>query len=305
MRRKLPSVTALRAFEAAARHMSFARAAAELAVTPTAISHQVSQLEQSCGARLFRRRPRPLCLTEAGERLFPVLRDGFESFAIAVAAIAVAVERRPLRITATNAFAHRWLLPRLRSWRAAHPDRPIEIIATDVVLDLAAGQADIALRYARAAPPGLVAREVLRDRFWPMCRPALAGAARTPMRPAELLRLPLIHIFWGEAEPAPPSWEHWSAEARRRDPAVPPATQPADGIFREELHAIEAMLAGQGVALCSDVLLADELASGTVLRASDLSLPGYGLFLVHLRDHPQAAAFDGILAWLRAGAEAG
>src|SRR5581483_9222147 len=113
---KLPPLTELRAFEAAARHLSFKDAANELGVTPTAISHQIRLLEQYCGQPLFRRRPRPMTLTAAGERLFPVIRDGLAKFAIALSSVR-GDKRTPLRVTATNAFAGRWLVPRLPSWR--------------------------------------------------------------------------------------------------------------------------------------------------------------------------------------------
>ena len=116
----LPPLTELRAFEAAARHLSFKAAAVELAVTPTAISHQIRLLEQHCGKPLFRRQPRPLALTPAGERLYPVIRDGLAKFAI-VLSVVRGDKSGPLRVTATNAFAGRWLVPRLPSWRKAHP----------------------------------------------------------------------------------------------------------------------------------------------------------------------------------------
>ena len=145
---KLPPLIELRAFEAAERHLSLKKAAAELGVTPTAISHQVRLLEQYCGRALFRRRPRPLSLTEAGARLFPVVRDGLEAFATALGTIRRKDDRQALRITTTNAFAARWLVPRLPRWRKQRRDAPLDIIGTDSVLDLPAGDADVAIRYA-------------------------------------------------------------------------------------------------------------------------------------------------------------
>ncbi len=130
MRNRLPSLTALRAFEAAARRGSFQAAAAELAVTPTAISHQIRELETACGTALFQRRPRPVSLTPAGARLYPVLQASFDAVEAGVAALREAEERRPLRVTTTNAFAHRWLVPRLPLWRAAHRGRALEVIGT-------------------------------------------------------------------------------------------------------------------------------------------------------------------------------
>src|SRR5215467_663005 len=110
--KKLPPLIELRAFEAAARHMSFKTAANELGVTPTAISHQIRLLEQYCHRVLFRRRPRPLSLTDAGVRLFPIISGGLEAFETGIASIQLDSSRQPLRVTTTNAFASRWLVPR-------------------------------------------------------------------------------------------------------------------------------------------------------------------------------------------------
>src|SRR4051812_47295573 len=131
--RKLPPLSSLRAFEAAARHLSFKKAAAELSVTPTAISHQIRLLEEICGRVLFQRRPRPLALTGAGERLFPVLRNGLDAFVEAIASISEKVEQIPLRVTSPNAFASRWLIPHLSRWRETYPHIPLEVIGTDAV----------------------------------------------------------------------------------------------------------------------------------------------------------------------------
>jgi LysR family transcriptional regulator, glycine cleavage system transcriptional activator len=299
MRQRTPPLTALRAFEAAARHMSFKAAAAELGVTPTAVSHQIRELEEACAASLFRRRPRPLALTEAGERLFPVLRAGFDAFAAAVSAVREAEDRRPLRVTTTNAFAHRWLVPRLPLWRAAHPGRALEVIGTDAVVDLRAGEADVAIRYARAAPADLVAHEILRDTFWPMCNPALLGSGGPPARPSELVRHPLVHMHWQASEPDPPTWRRWLRAARLYDPGLADVPE-SDGLaFREELHAIEAVVGGQGVGICSDVLVAEELRTGALVKAWDLPLPGFGFYVAHLPVHPRLAAIEVFSAWMR------
>lgn len=205
MRPPILPLTALRAFEAAARHLSFKDAATELGVTPTAISHQIRALERHCGAALFRRVPRPLILTDAGRSPLPGLRAGFDSIAATIAALRTAQSSPPLGITATNAFAHRWLVPRLPRWRAAHPDISLRRIGTDRVIDLAAGEADVAIRYTRAPPPGLLCRVLMEDRFWPMCSPKLLAAAGMQADPAAVLRLPLIHMGWPPSDPPPPT----------------------------------------------------------------------------------------------------
>src|ERR1700740_1340233 len=195
--RKLPPLGSLRAFEAAARHMSFREAANELGVTPTAISHQIRILEDTCGQPLFRRRPRPLELTSAGERLFPVVRSGFDAFASAIASASPRVSHKRLRVTSPNAFASRWLVPRLPKWREASPKIPLEIIGTDAVLALRTGEADIAVRYARRMPLDLSGRDIFRDTFFPVCCPELLiREGHRIDRAADLLRYPLIHFAW-------------------------------------------------------------------------------------------------------------
>lgn len=173
--RRLPPLGALRAFEAAARHLSFQGAADELGLTPTAISHQVRLLEDYCGETLFRRRPRPLALSDAGLRLFPPIRDGLDAFAAALSSLRADAHAVPLRITTTNAFASRWLVPRLALWRGTHRDIALSIIGADRVLKLDAGEADLAIRYARSAPHGAT-REIFRDRYYPVCSPKLLSA---------------------------------------------------------------------------------------------------------------------------------
>ena len=163
--RKLPPVSQLRAFEATARHLSFKQAAEELAVTPTAISHHIRSLEAFCGQALFRRRPRPVALTDAGERLFPVIRYGLDEFEGALSALRQINTAVPLRVTTTNAFASRWLGPKLNQWRVLHPDIVVEILGTQAPLDLHAGEADLAIRYMTKAPSGFVSYELLRDKF--------------------------------------------------------------------------------------------------------------------------------------------
>jgi LysR family glycine cleavage system transcriptional activator len=298
--KRLPPLTELRAFEAAARHLSFKVAAAELGVTPTAISHQIKLLEQHCGEPLFRRRPRPVALTSAGEQLFPVVRDGFESFAEALAAVGARSARGRLRVTATNAFAARWLVPRLADWRQSHPRLRIDIIGTDAVLSLKASEADVAIRYARTPPTDGRPLELMRDTFHVVGSPSLVGTSGKMRSPAALTRFPLIEIEWPPTDTAAPSWQRWETAAKLRCKAVPQLSSLPTLSFREELHAIEAVIAGQGLAICSDVLVEPELASGTLVRVSDITLPGYGFYVVHRPGHAKEASIRAFVAWARA-----
>jgi LysR family transcriptional regulator, glycine cleavage system transcriptional activator len=298
--RKLPSLRALHAFEAAARHHSFAAAANELGVTPTAISHQIRQLEEACGVKLFQRRPRPLLLTSAGARLYPALRNGFDVLATAMALLAEEDAQTPLRVTSPNAFASKWLVPRLPKWREENPTVALEIIGTDAVLDVRAGATDVAIRYARKPPLDLMAHEVFRDTFVPVCSPRLLEQHGPIERAADLLRFPLIHYDWINSDPDAPTWRQWLAVARSIDPDFNPLEKAWDLSFSEELHAIDAVIGGQGVAICSDVVVSNELRSGQLVKAHPLALPGYGFYLVSMPHSPQAPVIEAFSTWMRA-----
>jgi len=297
---KLPPLVELRAFDAAARHLSFKKAAAELGVTPTAISHQIRLLERYCGRALFRRRPRPLSLTDAGARLFPAVRGGLEAFAVAIAAVKRVADQQPLRVTTTNAFASRWLVPRLPGWGKLHPEAPLEVIGTDSVLDLRAGDSDLAIRYAtsRVAPTDGIAEEFLRDTFWPFCNPRLLSSLRL-RRPADIKKTVLVHSYWGPTDRDPPTWQKWFALARRKCRDVPDFKDMQHLSFREELHAIEAVIAGQGIGIFSDVLVAQELAAGTLVKAFELSLPGYRFYVVRRSSHPREKTIKAFSTWVQ------
>lgn len=297
--RRLPPLNTLRAFEAAARHLSFKQAAAELAVTPTAISHQIRLLEEICGQALFRRRPRPISLTPAGARLYPVLRDGFDAFAAALREIDANTVESPLRISTTSAFASRLLVPRLADWRRQHPEIELDLHSSEAVVDLHGGAADLALRYAAGPCPGLIWRELFQDGFLPMASPGLLESHGPLRRPSDLLRFPLLHYKWLRRAPEEPSWEKWIALARRQDPEVSMLDPNAGLRFSAEANAIEAAVGGQGVALLSQVLLSRELEDGRLVAPLDIALPGLRYFAVHLPQAPRLAAIDAFIAWLK------
>ena len=297
--RDLPPLTELRAFEAAARLLSFRLAAAELGVTPTAISHQIKLLEKHCGQALFRRRPRPLALTWAGEQLFPVLRDGFETFSDALSTVRAGSAGGRLRLTATNAFAARWLVPRLPQWREAHPRLKLDVVGTDAVLDLKSGEADVAIRYAVKPPGDGSYVELMRDTFHVVASPTLVGQSAKALSPGELAKMPLIEAEWPPTDAHAPNWRRWQRAARSRHETVPDLASLASLSFREELHAIEAAIAGQGVAICSDALIAPELESGALVPVSRVTLTGYSFYIVHRDGHPKLASIRAFIRWAR------
>jgi LysR family glycine cleavage system transcriptional activator len=271
--RKLPAIGALRVFEAAARRLSFKDAAEELNVTPTAVSHQIKHLEQAIGVELFERGPRRVTLTAAGRQLFPTLRDGFDSIERAIEQLVRAQGAQVARLSSTVAFMARRLATRAGSFRDAYPDWTLRLDASNELVDLDA-DADAAIRYGSGLYPGLLVEHLFEDRFAPVCSPLLNIRS---MR--ELRRATLIHFEWGEAvrgDERAVEWRQWLAAAGA-------AGIDADtGVsFSEELHAVQATIAGQGVGLLSLTLVEEELAAGVLVQPFELSLPSFRYDLVY------------------------
>ena len=284
--RRLPPLTALRAFEAAARHLSFKHAASELSLTPTAISHQVRQLEEHLGVRLFVRGTRRVDLTAAGHSLFPALRDGFDAMARAVQSVRPGSQPRAIVLSTTMAFASRWLLQRLARFAAAQPDIALHLHTSDAPVDLQGGVAQLAIRYGRGRYPGLRCVPLLPSRFAPVCSPGLR--VRTPK---ELARVPLIGFDWFHREPATPDWPLWFERAGC-------APLPRQLQFSDEVHAIQAAIAGQGVALINLSLVAEELRAGLLYQPFGPELPGHDFHLAWAEARDADPDIALVRAWL-------
>ncbi|SFM28409.1 LysR substrate-binding domain-containing protein [Rugamonas rubra] len=288
MRRLLP-LSALRAFEAAARHGSFKQAANELGVTPTAVSHQIRLLEEFTGLSLFERQVRKVVLTDAGAELYPVLRDGFNTFETALQRLGTPQARRRVIISTTNAFMARWLAPRVAGFRKLHPEIDLELHASDQAVDLGPDDADLAIRYGRGPYPGMVAEPLFTDCFAPVASPQLG-----PIGQADLDRFPLIDFKWCHDHPLNPTWKNWFAAA-----GLPWKARHGQLLFSDEGHAIQAALAGQGIALLSLELVADDIAAGRLTRPFGPSLPGHTYHLVRSAGHMPGPHVDSALEWLR------
>ena len=172
-RRRLPPLNALRAFEAAARHLNFSRAADELSVTPGAVSQQIQNLEDYVGAALFRRTPKGLLLTDAAQTALPALREAFDRLAEAASLLTAAVDGRRLTITAPPSFAAKWLAPRLGAFERVHPQVDVWLNAGMELVDLSAGEVDLALRYGAGRYPGLEVKRLVSETVIPVISPAL------------------------------------------------------------------------------------------------------------------------------------
>jgi LysR family transcriptional regulator, glycine cleavage system transcriptional activator len=263
-------------------------AAAELSLTPTAISHQVKALEEALGCALFVRLPRRLALTPAGERLHQAVTEGLDAIAAGLAALRrEAAAGKTVTLTTNTAFAARWLLPRMAALRAACPDTDLRINATEAVADLARGDADLAIRYGDGRWPRLAVQRLKHEHYAPMCSPLLGLR-----RPAELAKHKLIHFDWQPNAKTPATWDRWYREAGLRRRAAAPTLS-----FSDETHAVLAVLGGQGVGLLSTTLLADELRSGALVQPFGPVLPTGAYHLVALPGREREPAIRAVWQW--------
>lgn len=293
--RRLPPLSQLRAFEAAARHRSFKLAAEELAVTAAAISHQIRQLEERLGLALFERRTRHVVPTAPARSLYPVLRESFDAFAEAIAALTPSHTSSEVTLSVTPAFAAQWLLPRLPDFQRAHPGIGLRLHASDATVDLAHGGADLAVRYGHGPYPGHETLLLASDRFVPVASPRLG--LRTPV---DLSAHRLIHFQWHRDSDDLPTWPSWLRKARHRHPDARGGLR-----FSEESHAIQAAIAGQGVALLSQVLVRGELERGVLVAPFGPQLPAPDWHLLRHGASAASAAQAAVWEWLARGFDAG
>lgn len=258
---RLPPLNSLRAFLAAARHASFAKAANELYVTPAAVSQQVKQLETFLGVPLFERLPRGLTLSESAKAALPELEKAFASLARAVTDLQGQAISGPLIVSALPSFAGRWLVPRLAAFTQAFPDIELTVRAEMHAVEFAREDVDLAIRHGRGFYPGLESRLLLGEEVFPVCAPTLLNAQRPLRRLEDLRHFTLLHdrqISPGETSM---SWPFWlqGVELGDADPRRGPG-------FTDSTMLVEAAVRGMGVALGRSALVADELASGRLVR---------------------------------------
>ena len=267
MSRHLPPLNALRAFEAAARHLSFTKAARELNVTPAAISHQVKALEEHLGVALFRRLTRALRLTDAGQTAYPKLSEGFDRLAEAVELVRAQGDSALLSVSVSPSFGAKWLVPRLDRFRAAHPDLELRIDATDRLTDFRQDNIEIALRYGRGDYPGLRVDRLFGEEMAPVCSPRLLAGPRPLKVPDDLRHHTLLHLDWAPEQETAASWRMWLLAAGIQD--IDATRGPR---FSMESMVLQAAIDSQGVGLASTVIAANDLAEGRLVMPFDLSL---------------------------------
>jgi LysR family transcriptional regulator, glycine cleavage system transcriptional activator len=279
---RLPPLDSLRAFEAAARRLSFTAAAEELCVTQGAISQRIKALEYELRVSLFRRLPRRLELTPDGERLARGVRQGLDNIISAIGAIDRQSGAGVLTVSVLPSFARRWLMPRLPRFRDRYPEIEVQILAEGCPVDLAQSGLDAALRFGHGAYPGLHATQLMGDSVVPVCSPEFL-ARRGPIRSVDdLLALPLIHDTTTETDHSNSDWRSWLIHigAGRHPPGAGLRFDQADLV-------VDAAVLGLGAALARTSLVAGELASGQLVRALPHATPT--AFSYYLLCRPQSA----------------
>ena len=262
MRQRLPPLNALKAFEAAARHESFTRAAQELFVTQGAVSHQVKALEQELGLKLFNRERQRLVITEAGRDYLNVVRDAFDRISLGTERLLQRQNTGVLTVSTSPDFAAKWLVHRLGHFVEAHPDIDLRVSASLHHVDFAREEVDLAVRHGEGDWPGLDAVMLCSEQMFPVCSPKLLSGRRGPVRLTDVLKYPLIHT--GDRS----LWTRWLAAAGVDDKAAVHGP-----VLNRDAISIDAAINGQGIALTRTTLCAWDLISGRLVRPFVEALP--------------------------------
>jgi LysR family transcriptional regulator of beta-lactamase len=278
-------LNALKAFEAAARHLSFTRAADELCVTQAAISHQVKGLEARLGVSLFRRSNRGLKLTDEGVALAPTLFEAFGAIDRLFEQFEAGGVQEVLTVSAVGTFVVGALLERLPAFRAAHPLIDLRLLTNNNKVDLVAEGLDYAIRFGDGAWHGVEAERICAAPLSPLCAPALAAALSAPQ---DLLRLPLLRSY------RPQDWPAWFKAAGLE------AVNVRGPLFDSSLIMVQAAIRGEGVALAPHGLFQREIDGGQIVRPFDIEVDLDGYWLTRLKSRPANGAMAAFRAWLMA-----
>ena len=276
-------LNALRAFEAAARQLSFTRAGLELRVTQAAVSHQVKSLEDSLGVQLFRRLPRGLALTDEGQALLPAIADSFDRIRATLDRFQGGYLRDVITVGVIGTFATGWLLPRLASFEKAHPRIDLRLLTNNNRVDIAGEGLDYAIRFGDGAWHGTEAVRLFAAPLTPFCAP---GVARKLRRPADLKREVLLRSY------RPDEWPRWFAAAGLVSPTLKGA------MFDSSITMAEVAARGTGVALLPGRMFADEVRVRRLVRPFEIEIQAGDYWLTSLRSKRPSAAMLSFKTWL-------
>jgi LysR family glycine cleavage system transcriptional activator len=294
MTARLPSLNGLRAFEAAARHLSFTLAASELNVTQTAISHQIRRLEEELGIRLFIRKNRALALTPQARDYLPGVRAAFNDLRLATDRLLRKEDDKVLTVSTLASLAAKWLLPRLTAFQEAHPGIDVRITTSTALVDFKNGDVDAAIRYGRGHWPGVRAEWLMADDFFPVCSPALLSGKKPLRTPEDLRDHVLLHTSTNSDD-----WRQWLTAA-----GLPSDLSKQPGItFDLILMTVQAAIDGIGVAMGRTSYVQDDIAKGRLVVPFNISLPvDAGFYLVSPEGAAEPPKLRAFRQWLIASA---
>lgn len=254
MSKRLPPLNALRVFDAAARHLSFTKAAEELFVTQAAVSHQIKSLEDFLGLKLFRRRNRSLLLTEEGQSYYLDIKEIFSSINEATRKLQARSAKGALTVSVPPSFAIQWLVPRLSGFNSAYPGIDVRIQAVDREEDKLADDVDVAIFYGRGNWPGLRAERLYAEYLLPVCSPALLGGEHALKSPGDLVYHTLLH------DTSRRDWQTYTRQLGLQHINVQQGP-----IFSHSAMVVQAAVHGQGVALVNNVVAQTEMEAGRLV----------------------------------------
>ncbi|MEE2690477.1 MAG: transcriptional regulator GcvA [Pseudomonadota bacterium] len=296
--KRLPPLNSLRVFEAAARHLSFTKAADELHVTPGAVSQQIKALEEFIGAPVFRRHKRSLLLTDEAQASLPVLREGFDKLAEAGRLLSSRVDSGKLTVSVAPSLAAKWLVPRLDRFHELHPDLDVWVSADMEVVDFAADDVDVAIRYGGGNYPGVVVEHLMAESIVPVCSPRLLIGEHPLKTPSDLAHHTLLHDGSPDKDESCPTWPMWLKAAGVK--GVDGSRGPK---FNQSSLVIEAAVAGKGVALAKSQLALADLEAARLVVPFDMTTPSaFAYYVVHPQSKSAAAPVRAFKAWLHAEA---
>ena len=292
---RLPSLNGLRAFEAAARHLSFTLAAAELNVTQTAISHQIKRLERDLGVALFVRRNRALALTPKGNEYLPGVRAAFNDLRLATDRLLHRDDGHVLTISTLASFAAKWLLPRLSGFQEAHPGIDVRITTSTNLVDFQRDHVDAAIRYGRGQWPDVRADWLMADEMFPVCSPALLAGPKPLTSPDDLRDHVLLH------NAASDDWRLWLTAA-----GLPTDLSRQPGVtFDMIFMTVQAAIDGVGVALGRTSYVRDDISRGRLVVPFTFTLPAdAGFYLVSPHARAESPKLAALREWLVVTAKA-
>ena len=265
---QIPGTRALRAFDAAARHLNFTRAADELGLTPAAVSHQIKEIEDQLGVVLFVRTSRMMQLTEAGSIIHAAAVEALGGLSLAVTrARKLARGTTQLKVTMDAVFASKWLMPRIDLFRKLRPDIELRLDITSQLRDFGHDDVDVAIRFGAGKYPGLVAECLFENVIIPVCSPRLLASGPPLNEPRDLLQHTLVHIEWSRQGVTWPNWRMWMAAAGVED-----FDDDRCVLFEDSSHAIQAAIEGNVVALGDFQMVANDLSSGRLIRPFELGI---------------------------------